>query len=633
MDDSQTTPCLQAVSGGLKGQTFDISEKGLTVGRHSSNDVRVKNSSASRYHCRLEIEDGEAWVVDLDSQHGTFVNGKKVERERLSLGDEVAIASTVFVLIDEAQSPTTLELTVDEGFYRQPELLLSEAEGILGVRERVLLQATLAIGELRAFEPLVDRLLELVLEAVPTAERAALLFYDRAGDERTRQRTKRPGGNGQTESAVDSRPLSRTVVERTLRDRVALVIEDLSDTSRDWGESLAAQEVKTFVGVPLLDLHQRAVGLLYLDSASQPRELERGQLEFLTAFAGLTSAALSNLLQFEWLTAERERLHQREIGAEMIGESEAMKKVFALVERVASTDTTVLLLGESGSGKELAAKAIHRASERAGRPFVAINCAALSESLLESELFGHEKGAFTGADRRKSGRLEIAASGTLFLDEIGEMAPGLQAKLLRVLEERTFERVGGNHPIEADLRVIAATNRDLQAAIKSGDFREDLYYRLNVLSITLPPLRDRKTDVMLLADHLRLRFSETAGRPVQGFTPAAKRALEAYSWPGNVRQLSNAIERAVVLVDSDRIDVHDLPEELHEVAAVAAQSGSYQEVLRETKRRLIKEAVLAKKGRYTEAAKALDLHPNYLHRLIRNLELKAELEDGLRSQG
>ena len=619
---------LRAEVGLLKGSHFELSPGGLTIGRHSSNDVQVEDRSVSRYHCSVEFEGTSFFLVDQGSEHGTFLNGRKIEREELQQGDEVALCSALFRVVNkDAVDSASLELSIDEGFYHSPERFLERQAPSLATAvppEAVLLRVSQAIGTLKSTETLVERLLELALEAAPHAERAALLFYDRTGDEQIRvQRRGEPRPSG-------GEPLSRTVVDRVLGERVALVIEDVVSVDGDLPQSLLAHEVATLVGVPLLDLQDRAMGLLYLDATSQGHANERGQLEFLTAFAGLASAALSNLMQLERLNQERQRLQEQQLATTMIGESKAMKSIYSMLERVAASDTTVLLLGESGTGKEVAAQTLHRSSNRSDRPFVAINCAALPENLLESELFGHEKGAFTSADQRKIGRIEDANTGTLFLDEISEMSPALQAKFLRVLEERSFERVGGSRTIAVDVRVIAATNRDLKEAIEEGTFREDLYYRLNVVPITLPPLRERGGDVMLLADHYRDLFASQLGRTVNGFSKEARQRLEHWNWPGNVRELRNAIERAVVLCESDRIEVHDLPEEFGQTKASQRQRGSYQDVLLETKRQLIRDAVLETKGHYADAARALDLHPNYLHRLIRNLELKEEIEAALK---
>jgi transcriptional regulator with PAS, ATPase and Fis domain len=297
-----------------------------------------------------------------------------------------------------------------------------------------------------------------------------------------------------------------------------------------------------------------------------------------------------------------------------------------MMAKVAPVDSTVLLQGESGTGKELAARAIHQNSSRAEKPFVAINCAALTETLLETELFGHEKGAFTGAIAQKKGQLEIADGGTVFLDEIGELAPALQVKLLRVLQEREFLHVGGTRPIKVNIRVIAATNRDLSQQVRAGSFREDLFYRLNVVSLTMPPLRARPDDIPLLAEHFAQKYGQQCKRRIRGLSAEARALLLAYDWPGNIRELQNAIERAVVLGSSDVILPEDLPDALLEAPAVRDTGlPRYHAAVKDLKKDLIVKAVQQTHGSYTEAAKLLGVHPNYLHRLIRNLGLKSML--------
>jgi Nif-specific regulatory protein len=286
-----------------------------------------------------------------------------------------------------------------------------------------------------------------------------------------------------------------------------------------------------------------------------------------------------------------------------------------------------LIDGESGTGKELAARAIHLNSPRAEKAFVAVNCAALTESLLESELFGHEKGAFTGAVALKKGKLEVADGGTVFLDEVGEMPPPLQAKLLRVLQEREFERVGGTRTIKVDIRLLAATNRDLEEAIKGGEFRQDLYYRLNVVSVKMPPLRERREDIPLLASYFAAKYSKKCKPYAMGVSAAARQLLVHYDWPGNVRELENAIERAVVLGSTDLILPEDLPEAVLETEAPSSVTVTrYHEAVAEAKKQLILKAVEQAKGNFTEAAKLLGVHPNYLHRLISNMNLRPELK-------
>jgi len=311
-----------------------------------------------------------------------------------------------------------------------------------------------------------------------------------------------------------------------------------------------------------------------------------------------------------------------------------MKEVYQFIERVAPSDATVLIQGESGTGKELAARAIHKNSGRKDAPFVALNCAAFTETLLESELFGHEKGAFTSAISQKKGFLEVAEGGTVFLDEVGELSPVLQAKLLRVLQEREFVRVGGTRPIKINVRFLAATNQELQKTVKEGGFRSDLFHRLNVISITLPALREHPEDIPLLAEHFAERHAEKCNRRVRGISEEARACLMRYEWPGNIRELENAMERAVVVGTSEWILREDLPEMVVETGGGAekeAEPARFHEAVRQTKKELILSALEQSGGNITEAAKALGLHGNYLHRLMRNLDVRAAMKK--QSQG
>jgi DNA-binding NtrC family response regulator len=311
----------------------------------------------------------------------------------------------------------------------------------------------------------------------------------------------------------------------------------------------------------------------------------------------------------------------------IVGHSPSMHAALEVTRRAAPTSATVLLLGESGTGKEVLARALHRWSTRAGRPFVVVNCVALSEELLESELFGHEKGAFTGAHQQKRGKLEVAHGGTVFLDEIGDIRPSLQAKLLRVLQDQTFERVGGTRPIRTDVRFVAATNRELDLAVRRGQFRLDLYYRLHVVTVTLPPLRERPDDVPALARHFLERYRREVKRDLTGVTPEALACLRRYPWPGNVRELENAIERAVVLADGPEIGLRDLPAEVREtgLAGGLIRDGarSFHASIEEYKRGLIASALRRASGNRTQAARMLGLQRTYLSRIIRDLGLGA----------
>jgi DNA-binding NtrC family response regulator len=304
----------------------------------------------------------------------------------------------------------------------------------------------------------------------------------------------------------------------------------------------------------------------------------------------------------------------------VIGQSAKMKEAVETARKAAASKATVLLLGESGTGKEIFARAIHNWSERKNQPFVAINCVGLSRELLESELFGHEKGSFTGADQLKKGKMELSNGGTVFLDEIGDVSQELQTKLLRFLQEREFDRVGGVKAIRVDVRVVAATNRDLDVAVKEGRFREDLYHRLNVVPITLPPLRERREDIPALAHHFLQRFAKEVKRSLSEISDEALGRLSGYDWPGNIRELANAIERAVVLAQGPEIAPHDLPARIVAARPESRSDGaSYRESMDAYRRQLVMRALAQSQGNRAAAARTLGLHEKYLLRLLKNL--------------
>ena len=393
------------------------------------------------------------------------------------------------------------------------------------------------------------------------------------------------------------------------------------------GEVPGSTTAGNAVCVPLLGV-QRTVGVLYLSSSGEEQKFGDDHIHFLNSAASIAAVTLENLLALESLKAENRRLRAELDPLEgMVGDGKAMRQLAAMINKVALGDSTVLIRGESGTGKEVVSRAIHAASPRADKPFVAINCAAIPDALLESELFGHEKGSFTGAVAMKKGKLEVAEDGTVLLDEIGELAPTMQAKLLRVLQQREFERVGGTRPVKLHARVLAATNKDLEAAIKSGEFRQDLFFRLNVVSIAVPALRKHREDIPLLAIYFATKYAQKCNRPFKGITPEARALLMNYDWPGNVRELENAIEHAIVLGASDEIRPEDLPEALLEQPASKSDGTKYHAAISDLKKRLIRDALAEANGSYTDAAKILGVHPNYLHRLIRNLEMKAELRE------
>jgi transcriptional regulator with GAF, ATPase, and Fis domain len=637
-------PRLLVLSGPLKDSTIPLADGEVTIGREGSNGIAVTDPSVSRKHCLISGLDGRFRVRDLDSRNGTVVNGSAVEEQWLAHGDQIAAGDSVFLfLVEDLDTPpvvgrvefeesqlsaATTIIHPRDVVYLQPERLQQELPQNSRVARNLnaLLKISRIVHAIRDLGELQGQLLDLIFEVVP-ANRGAILLADREGQQfnsmfaRMRQAGKAPLVK-----------VSRTVARQVLEKGIAILGSDVLRSDELKGvESLAASEVRSLLCVPLT-VFERVTGCIYLDSDSLANSLDEEHLQLVTAIAGISAMALENARRLQWLEEENERLTV-EISQErsLVGDGARMKEVYQFLKRVAPADATVLIEGESGTGKELAARAIHRNSPRASKPFVAINCAAIPESLLESDLFGHERGAFTGAGSQKKGRFEIADSGVVFLDEIGELAPALQVKLLRVLQEREFERVGGTHPIKVDIRLIAATNRNLDQAVKAGRFRQDLYYRLAVLKITMPTLRDRREDVPMLVRHFVQKYAKRCKVKARPVSPEALACLANYDWPGNVRELENAIERALVLGSSEMILPEDLPETVLERPVSAYMSeAKYHAAIKELKKRLILDAVEQTHGSYADAARILGVHPNYLHRLIRNLELKESLKDALR---
>jgi Nif-specific regulatory protein len=578
-------------------------------------------------------------VTDLESYNGTFVNGVPIKEGPLAHGDQIAVGDVVLLFLlheteaaqeaaglsDEGSLITrsTVRLRAEDAVYLRPELVSAELRSTARVARdlNTLIKVSRTLNSTHGLEELNRELLRLIVEVIP-AERGAILLIDK-----NQKVFTSVCGWAKTSGDDNSIRVSQTIATQVLQEGIALLSNDLFE-SEGLGErpSLIEARVCSVLCVPLLILKE-TLGVIYLDTSDPGARFDEGHLQLLTAIAAVSAAPIENAKRFEWLQAEYQRL-QKEILVEhrMIGQSIPMRSVIQFIGKVAPTDSTVLIRGESGTGKELAARAIHANSARSAKSFVAINGATLSETLLESELFGHEKGAFTGAIAQKPGKLEIANGGTMFLDEVAELTPAIQAKLLRVLQEREFERVGGVKPIKVDVRFVAATNKNLEAAVGNGTFRQDLYYRLNVLSVTMPPLRDRREDIQLLASHFAKIYSEKCKRRINGISPEARALLHWYDWPGNVRELENAIERSVVLGSAEMVAAEDLPESVFE----AAEPGTslvvgYHEALKRAKQSIVIKAIEEAHGNYTEAAKQLGLHPTNLHRLIRNLDLRSKI--------
>jgi len=640
-------PRLLVIAGPSKDSTIPLGHGEATLGRDPTNAVSVADASVSRKHCLLrQEEDGRFQIKDLDSRNGTLVNGLAVKEQWLRHGDEIATGDSVFLFLveDEDQALPASRVEFDDSrptaetkvihpkevMYLQPDRLLRELPASSQVARNLnaLLKISRVVHAIRGLEELQAQLLDLIFEVVP-AGRGAILLAEGAGQEfnclyaRTRQA-------GQPQLVR----ISRTIARQVMQENVAILGMDVPASGKlREVESLAASEVRSLLCVPLT-VFQRGIGCIYLDSTNATNRFHEDHLQLLAAIAGISAVALDNARRLQWLEQENQRL-TTEVRQEqsLVGEGARMKEIFQFLARVAPTESTVLLEGESGTGKELAARALHRNSHRGNKPFLAINCAAIPETLLESDLFGHERGAFTGAAVQKKGRLEIADGGVVFLDEIGELAPALQVKLLRVLQEREFERVGGTQTIKVDIRLIAATNRDLNEAVRTGEFRQDLYYRLAVVRLTLPPLREHREDIPMLTRHFVQKYAKRSKVKPKPVSREAMAALVNYEWPGNVRELENAIERALVMGSSDAVLLEDLPESLLEQESAAEMhEGKYHASLKELKKQLIVDAVEQTGGNYVEAAGILGVHPNYLHRLIRNLGLKDSLHEMLRAR-
>jgi Nif-specific regulatory protein len=628
----------------LKDSIIPLAEAEITIGREASNGIAITDPSVSRKHCLISGQDGRFRVRDLESRNGTLVSGAAVEEQWLQHGDEIAAgdSSFLFLLEDDDTAPVVGRVEFEDAqftaattiihprdvVYLQPERLLRELPATSRVARNLnaLLKISRIVHAIRDLNDLQGQLLDLIFEVAP-AGRGAILLADREG-----QQFNSMFGRTRQAGQMQLVKVSRTVARQVLEQGIAILGSDVpgSEELREV-ESLAESQVRSLLCVPLT-VFQRVIGCIYLDSDSVDNRLNEEHLQLVTAIAGISAVALENARRLHWLEQENERLTV-EISQDrsLVGEGARMKDVYQFLKRVAPADATVLIEGESGTGKELAARALHRNSPRAGKPFVAINCAAIPETLLESDLFGHERGAFTGAASLKKGRLEVAEGGVVFLDEIGELAPALQVKLLRVLQEREFERVGGTHPIKVDIRLIAATNCNLEQAVHDGRFRQDLYYRLAVLKITMPTLRDRREDIPMLVRHFVQKYAKRCKVKPRPVSREALSCLVNYDWPGNVRELENAIERALVLGASDMILPEDLPESLLERPPLPEMTeAKYHAAVKELKKQLILDAVEQTQGSYADAARILGVHPNYLHRLIRNLELKESLRDALR---
>jgi transcriptional regulator with GAF, ATPase, and Fis domain/pSer/pThr/pTyr-binding forkhead associated (FHA) protein len=640
-----------------------------TLGRAPTNRIVVKDERCSREHAEIYFADHRWHLRDLGSTNGTRLNGDRVEQEStLAAGDEIHLAGTDLLFVEQMEqlpdlperpraeegmsikkrlgqtrflTPVPPDGTAADG--KTSEEALTPAPGGASGRHSLsrdlslLYRLALDMGSATTYEDLAQVVLDGLLEAIP-AEVGAILTVPRPADESGRAGAPlpaRPGRGTELEvtyhrhrdpSIHSYSRVSDYVSNEVLASREAILAENVArDRFLRKRESLSDLGATSLICAPIL-FGDRVLGLIHLYCTDPHKALDAEDLEFAVAVARQLGNVIHQMQRQASLSAENQSLRdQLRVESELIGTSPPMRDIESQIGRVAGTNATVLVRGESGSGKELVARAIHYSSMRKDGPFVCLNCAALTETLLESELFGHEKGAFTGATDKKIGKFEAADHGTIFLDEIGEMNPGTQAKFLRVLEGHPFERVGGNVPIRVDVRVVAATNQPLEEAVRGGTFRKDLFFRLQVVEIRVPSLRQRKSDVPLLAEHFLKRFVRETGRKIRGFTPAALKKMEEYHWPGNVRELRNVVERAVALGTGPTLDAGDVWLSSLEGSGVVAPLAvpEYEAVsLEEIEKRHILRTLEHTDWNKSAAASILDIERSTLDRKITKYELK-----------
>jgi Nif-specific regulatory protein len=616
--------------------------KRYTMGRAKTAEIVLNDDLCSRQHAEVYYADGSWRLHDCGSMNGTRINNERVEDDwELEPGDEVGLGRSKLLFVQTlAQLPPLGAQSAVHGVAikkRQrlgqtrydtlaPEWTTEGATPIPVDRHRIsrdlslLYHLALNMGSAATEDALIEVLLRGLLEATQASTAAVLAVKDQGQIKVLAYECR-----GEREAYAK---LPTSLKDEVLATREGILAEEenrLQERDPDDDEI----EVFSQICAPVLD-GERVEALLHIYCTDPHRVLTTDDLELTVTVGKQFAVARQSLKREEALREENERLRAQvasEIATEiqLVGKSPAMQEIEAQVGRVAPTNAIVLIRGESGVGKELVARAIHLASPRRREPFICLNCAALAESLLESELFGHEKGAFTGATDRKIGKFESAHKGTIFLDEIGEMNPSAQAKLLRILEGHPYERVGGAEPIQVNVRVVAATNRPLEEAVNAGQFRKDLYFRLQVVEIRVPGLRERPTDIPLLAEHFFQRFTRETGRRIRGFTAKAIDKMLGYHWPGNVRELRNVVERAVALGNGPMLDAADIW--LSSLEALqhtpVAPAPSYQPMsIDEVEKRHIALTLTHTEWNKSRAAEILGIERSTLDRKIKAYELK-----------
>ncbi|MCA9646337.1 MAG: sigma 54-interacting transcriptional regulator [Polyangiaceae bacterium] len=583
-----------------------ITKPVTTIGRALGNDVHVPDRSVADHHAQVVFNGRDFQLEELDRQADILINGKKKRRARLVDGDRLTLgeAHLGFSMFSELPRPSREETTESGG---APS----------GINEVSGLRKLHAFSERLMTTASVDDLLETLLDAVVEftgAKRGVVLLVDPEESQSTpRVRASR---HVRREAIEDpSGQISDSIVRRVIDSKRPVIVSDaLSDTTFGSSESVMALQLSSVMCAPLLS-QGNVIGALYVANDEVKHLFERNQLDVLTVFAGQASLILQNAMLLTALRADKRKLEaelsDKRFG-QIIGACPSMMEVFRKLQKVAATDIGVLITGETGTGKELIAREIHRRSNRERGPFITVNCGAIPENLIESEMFGHVKGAFTGAIASRPGKFQQADGGTLFLDEVGELPLSLQVKLLRAIQERVVMRVGDSKPEKCDIRIVAATNRNLDEMIKTGEFREDLYYRLNVVNLWLPPLRDRGDDVFIIAKALLSKYADEMASSVRGYSPQALAAIKKYNWPGNIRQLENRIKKALVLCDQSLLSPEDMdlgPEAQEPIVPLEKAKEDFQ-------RRYVLEVLERNNGNRTQTARDLGVDPRTIFRYL-----------------
>jgi transcriptional regulator with GAF, ATPase, and Fis domain len=575
-----------------------------TIGRALGNDIALPDASVAHHHAQIVFNGRDFQLEEVDRDAEIQINGKKKRRARLVHGDRVTLgrAQLGFSMFTELD----MMPPSNAGSNAQAEGDIAGLRRLHAFSERLMTVSS------------VDQLLETLLDDViqlTGAARGFVLLVD-VSEGKTATPRVRASRNVRNDAIEDpSGAISDSIVRQVIETKRPIIVSDaLTDTTFGKSESVIALKLSSVMCAPLLSQGE-TVGALYVANDEVKHLFERKQLDLLTIFAGQASLILQNAMLLSALRADKEKLQgelQDKRFGEIIGACASMMEVFRKLAKVAATDISVMITGETGTGKELIARELHRRSNRANGPFVTVNCGAIPENLMESEMFGHVKGAFTGAVASRAGKFQQADAGTLFLDEVGELTPQLQVKLLRAIQERVVYRVGDNRPERCDIRIVAATNRTLEDMIKTGEFREDLYYRLNVVNLWLPPLRERGDDVFIIAKALLSKYADEIGSPVRGFSPQALAAIRKASWPGNIRQLENRIKKALVLCEKTLLG----PEDLDLGADAESPIVPLEKAKEDFQRRYVLEVLERNNGNRTQTARDLGVDPRTIFRYL-----------------